>query len=47
MLGGLSAGAEAGGALFGALSVRVSPWREAGEGPVTAQIAVGFREAPP
>ncbi|WP_272828140.1 FecR domain-containing protein [Sorangium sp. Soce836] len=47
VLGGLSAGAEAGGALFGALSVRVSPWREAGEGPVTAQIAVGFREAPP
>ncbi|WP_437601412.1 FecR domain-containing protein [Sorangium sp. So ce590] len=44
---GLSAGAEAGGALFGALSVRVSPWREAGEGPVTAQIAVGFREASP
>ncbi|WP_437757867.1 FecR domain-containing protein [Sorangium sp. So ce1389] len=47
VLGGLSAGAEAGGALFGALSVRVSPWREAGEGPVTAQIAVGFREASP
>ncbi|XXX79514.1 FecR domain-containing protein [Sorangium sp. So ce134] len=47
VLGGLSAGAEAGGALFGALSVRVSPWREAGEGPVTAQIAVGIREAPP
>ncbi|WP_437289573.1 FecR domain-containing protein [Sorangium sp. So ce406] len=47
VLGALSAGAEAGGALFGALSVRVSPWRGAGEGPVTAQIAVGLREAPP
>ncbi|WP_437969482.1 FecR domain-containing protein [Sorangium sp. So ce260] len=47
VLAGLSAGVEAGGALFGALSVRVSPWREAGEGPVTAQIAVGFREASP
>ncbi|WP_438009046.1 FecR domain-containing protein [Sorangium sp. So ce321] len=47
VLGGLSAGAEAGGALFGALSVRASPWREAGEGPLTAQIAVGFREASP
>ncbi|MGK3996260.1 hypothetical protein [Sorangium sp. So ce1024] len=47
VFGALSAGAEAGGALFGALSVRVSPWRGAGEGPVTAQIAVGFREAPP
>ncbi|XYI00364.1 FecR domain-containing protein [Sorangium sp. So ce1128] len=47
VLGGLSAGAEAGGALFGALSVRVSPWREAGDAPVTAQIAVGFREASP
>ncbi|WP_438018863.1 hypothetical protein WMF18_07190 [Sorangium sp. So ce315] len=47
VFGALSAGAEAGGALFGALSVRVSPWRGAGEGPVTAQIAIGFREAPP
>ncbi|WP_437308961.1 FecR domain-containing protein [Sorangium sp. So ce388] len=47
VLGGLSAGAEAGGALFGALSVRASPWREPGEGPVMAQIAVGFREASP
>ncbi|WP_437869785.1 FecR domain-containing protein [Sorangium sp. So ce363] len=47
VLGGLSAGVEAGGALFGALSVRVSPWRDEGEGPVTAQIAVGFREASP
>ncbi|WP_199694379.1 hypothetical protein, partial [Sorangium cellulosum] len=47
VLGALSAGAEAGGALFGALSVRVSPWRGAGEGPATAQIAIGLREAPP
>ncbi|WP_437591723.1 FecR domain-containing protein [Sorangium sp. So ce1000] len=47
VLGAVSAGAEAGGALFGALSVRVSPWRDAGEGPVTAQVAVGFREASP
>ncbi|WP_437280513.1 FecR domain-containing protein [Sorangium sp. So ce375] len=47
VLGALSAGAEAGGALFGALSVRVSPWRDAGEGQVTAQVALGFREAPP
>ncbi|AUX40631.1 hypothetical protein SOCE26_020320 [Sorangium cellulosum] len=47
VLGAVSAGAEAGGALFGALSLRVSPWREAGEGPVMAQIAVGLREAWP
>ncbi|WP_437534071.1 FecR domain-containing protein [Sorangium sp. So ce726] len=47
VLGGLSAGVEAGSALFGALSVRVSPWRDEGEGLVTAQIAVGFREASP
>jgi hypothetical protein len=46
-LGAIAAGAEAGGAVFGALSLRVSPRPEPGEGSITGQLAIGVREASP
>jgi hypothetical protein len=47
VLGGLGAGIEAGGAIFGAASVRVSPFTSAGDSVFDAQLAVGVREARP
>jgi hypothetical protein len=44
-IGGLGAGLEAGGPIFGAASVRVSPFR--GDSVVDAQLSVGVREALP
>lgn len=41
--GGVSLGAEAGGAFFGALSVRASPWSDTGD-ILSMQLGVGLRE---
>ena len=46
-LGGLGAGLEAGGALFGAASVRVSPFTSAGDSVFNAQLSFGVREVRP
>jgi len=46
-LGGLSAGVEAGKTIFGAFALRASPLPDAGEGALSAQIAVGFRQGSP
>jgi hypothetical protein len=45
-LGGLALGVEAGGPVFGALSLRVSPWNDPDIGPFAAQLALGFRGSP-
>jgi len=45
-LGGLGAGLETGGVVYGGLSLHVSPWRDPGVGPFAAQLAVGFRGGP-
>jgi hypothetical protein len=42
--GGVGAGAEAGGPLFGGLSVRMGPTHDAREGAIATQIVVGIRE---
>jgi hypothetical protein len=47
VLGGLGAGVEAGGAVFGALSLRAGPPADSSEGAIAGQLAVGIREAPP
>jgi hypothetical protein len=47
LLGGLGAGLEAGGAIFGAASVRVSPFASVGDSVFNAQLSVGVREARP
>jgi hypothetical protein len=46
-LGGLGAGLEAGGALFGAASLRVSPFTSAGDSVFNAQLSFGVREVRP
>lgn len=46
LLAGLGAGIEAGGAIFGGLGFRASPWTEPGLGPFTAQLSLGFRGRP-
>jgi len=45
-LGGLGVGIEGGGAVYGGLSLHVSPWNDRGFGPFMAQLAVGFRATP-
>jgi hypothetical protein len=49
ILGGLGAGLEVGGAIFGGASVRVSPFTSAaaGDSVFNAQLSVGVREARP
>ena len=47
LLGGLGVGLEAGGAIFGATSVRVSPFTSVGDSVFDAQLSVGVREARP
>lgn len=46
-LGGLGAGLEAGGAIFGAASLRVSPFTSAGDSVFNAQLSLGVREVRP
>jgi hypothetical protein len=46
VLAGLGAGVEAGTSIYGGLSLRVSPWTDAGTGPFSAQLALGFRGFP-
>ena len=46
-LGGLGMGLEAGKALFGAASVRVSPFTNAGDSVFNAQLSIGVREVRP
>lgn len=46
VLAGLGAGVEAGTSIYGGVAVRVSPWADAGAGPFTAQLALGFRGSP-
>jgi hypothetical protein len=45
-LAGLGLGAEAGGPVYGGLSIHLSPWSDPGVGPFTAQLALGFRGTP-
>ncbi|MCC6555910.1 MAG: FecR domain-containing protein, partial [Polyangiaceae bacterium] len=47
VVAGIGAGVEAGGALFGALSLRAGPPADDREGAITGQLAVGVREAAP
>ena len=47
LLGGLGAGLEAGGAIFGAASARVSPFASVGDSVFEGQLSLGVREARP
>lgn len=46
VIAGLSAGVEAGTAIYGGLTLRASPWFDPGLGPFMMQLALGFRGLP-
>jgi hypothetical protein len=45
-VGGLGVGIEAGGAVYGGLSLHLAPWSDPGIGPFAGQLAIGFRGLP-
>ncbi len=45
-VGGLGAGVETRGVVYGGLSLHLSPWNDPNVGPFSAQLAIGFRGLP-